>query len=135
MSDNGNWLDPLMIAAFRDGRYPILDPITQRWMYDGKPLRRAKKLLRQAEPKRRQDSPKSRNKKARLRRALWEKGVRSCFVCGEPFVSLAEATLEHIQPARYGGRTAHGNVSLSHDACNQRRGAPLHDPLLPVSKW
>lgn len=122
-----------------EGRYPILDPITQRWMFDGKPIKRGNLWLA-GTGRREKHAPQgmgTKSKSSRLRRELWARGVRSCYVCQETFFCVEETTLEHIHPRRFGGRTDLGNLSLSHKVCNERRGAPPFpiDPLLPVSRW
>ena len=48
-------------------------------------------------------------------------GVVPCWVCGQP-VTLADATLEHIQPLSQGGNSHLENLAISHALCNQQRG-------------
>lgn len=49
-------------------------------------------------------------------------GSVPCFVCGK-HVKEAHATLEHIVPLSKGGTDDMGNLSISHNVCNNRRGA------------
>lgn len=51
-----------------------------------------------------------------------------CYVCGE-HVSPHEATLEHILPVSKGGTDEMDNLSISHQACNKRRGNADPKPL------
>lgn len=48
-------------------------------------------------------------------------GKVPCFVCGG-HVPKSIATLEHIKPLSKGGTDEMNNLSISHFACNQRRG-------------
>lgn len=57
----------------------------------------------------------------KLRQKLWDQGIRDCYVCGEPFTSFEETTLEHNLPLSAGGSNRRDNLSLSHEKCNQGR--------------
>ncbi len=48
-------------------------------------------------------------------------GQCPCYVCGR-HVKERHATLEHIVPISKGGTDDMGNLSISHNACNARRG-------------
>lgn len=49
-------------------------------------------------------------------------GTVPCFVCGK-HVKEPHATLEHITPLSKGGTDDMDNLSISHNVCNNRRGA------------
>jgi 5-methylcytosine-specific restriction endonuclease McrA len=48
-------------------------------------------------------------------------GKAPCYVCGR-HVHWEDATLEHILPRSLGGTYRYSNLSISHRACNWRRG-------------
>lgn len=48
-------------------------------------------------------------------------GCVPCFVCGR-HVKEKHATLEHVIPRSKGGTDDMDNLSISHNACNARRG-------------
>lgn len=50
-------------------------------------------------------------------------GTVPCFVCGE-HVKRGEATAEHVLPISRGGTDDVSNLSISHAACNTKRGNP-----------
>ncbi len=45
-----------------------------------------------------------------------------CWLCGEPFGSLADVTADHILPLAHGGTDDPSNYAPAHAACNARRG-------------
>lgn len=49
-------------------------------------------------------------------------GTVPCFVCGN-HVKRQHATLEHIIPLSKGGTDDMENLAISHNTCNNRRGA------------
>ena len=49
-------------------------------------------------------------------------GVVPCWVCGQ-HVTLAAATLEHIQALSEGGNSHAENLAISHETCNGQRHA------------
>lgn len=51
-------------------------------------------------------------------------GVVPCFECGL-HVTPEEATLEHIVEQSKGGTDEMGNLSISHEICNQERSNPI----------
>lgn len=53
-------------------------------------------------------------------------GLVPCFCCGK-HVKTNSATLEHIIPISKGGTDDMSNLSISHNVCNQRRGAEISD--------
>lgn len=55
-------------------------------------------------------------------------GVVPCFVCGR-HVPIQYATLEHIVPISLGGSDDMNNLAISHDKCNNKRGATIGDTL------
>lgn len=59
------------------------------------------------------------------RKALWESGVRVCWVCKGEFGSFEDTTLEHKIPLCKGGSNRRDNLALSHFRCNQERGNKL----------
>lgn len=60
-------------------------------------------------------------------------GIIPCYVCAEP-VKKELATLEHILPTSLGGTDDMGNLWLSHDKCNQKRGNNIDYPCLMANK-
>jgi len=55
---------------------------------------------------------------------LWDKG-RICAYCDEEMKALTEATLDHIIPRYYGGRTRLANLQLMHGRCNGKKSNKL----------
>ena len=55
-------------------------------------------------------------------------GVVPCWVCGQ-HVTLAAATLEHIQALSEGGNSHAENLAISHESCNGQRHATGRVPL------
>ena len=55
-------------------------------------------------------------------------GVVPCWVCGQ-HVTLAAATLEHIQALSEGGNSHAENLAISHETCNGQRHATGRVPL------
>ncbi len=67
--------------------------------------------------------------RAQCRRDLYDAlrvqhdGQVPCFCCGK-HVTWTDASLEHVIPLARGGRDVLGNYAISHEKCNNRRGAP-----------
>jgi 5-methylcytosine-specific restriction endonuclease McrA len=58
-------------------------------------------------------------------RALWLRDDKTCHLCGR-FVSLLEASADHVVPRSKGGHRTPENIRLAHRDCNVVRGdAPL----------
>ncbi len=53
--------------------------------------------------------------------AMQNHGIVTCYVCLK-MVVWPEATLEHIKPRSKGGTDAEENLSISHGACNKKKG-------------
>lgn len=45
-----------------------------------------------------------------------------CALCGMPFGSIAEATIDHIVPSSQGGANTQANKQLAHGRCNVLKG-------------
>ena len=59
------------------------------------------------------------------RNKLWDKGVRECHWCHDPFHSIHQATLEHIVPLARGGLDNMNNLTLACRRCNNGRGSDM----------
>lgn len=46
-----------------------------------------------------------------------------CWLCGEKFSSMDEATIEHIRPIVAGGADELANLTLTHSRCNSIKGS------------
>ena len=74
------------------------------------------------------DPGKGKGRNTRRRRQIYKllfdkHGFVPCYVC-RLHVEWEEATLEHIIPKARGGTKTKKNLSISHQPCNVRRGAP-----------
>lgn len=59
-------------------------------------------------------------KRAR-RQALWDAGMRVCWICKGP-LTLATMTLDHYVPSSRGGGDEIENLRPAHARCNEERG-------------
>lgn len=53
-----------------------------------------------------------------------ERDNETCHVCGE-WVSVHDATLDHVAPLARGGAHTKDNVKLAHMVCNSKKGDRL----------
>ncbi len=58
------------------------------------------------------------------RRILWNRSkTQECAICGERIQAWTDMNADHIQAYVKGGRTDLGNGAITHQKCNQRKGA------------
>jgi|SRR3990172_6933171 len=63
---------------------------------------------------------------------IWKRDHGTCSLCGR-YVSLEEASRDHVTPRHDGGRTTFSNIRLAHRNCNSRRG---HMPVKEyIAMW
>jgi 5-methylcytosine-specific restriction endonuclease McrA len=62
--------------------------------------------------------------KEHAKKVLWERSQK-CALCGKPFRSIEEVTLDHIVPRNLGGRTRLMNLQLAHYRCNSKKSNKL----------
>lgn len=48
----------------------------------------------------------------------------TCHICGK-WVSVHEASLDHVVPLAKGGEHTHSNIRLAHKVCNSKKGDRL----------
>lgn len=46
----------------------------------------------------------------------------NCAICGKPMLTMADITIDHIEPVSRGGLDVLENLRLAHPDCNRRRG-------------
>lgn len=60
-----------------------------------------------------------------IRKQLIEENGAVCAICGRPFRSMKEITIDHIAPRSKGGANAKENCQLACRKCNQEKGDSL----------
>jgi 5-methylcytosine-specific restriction endonuclease McrA len=48
-----------------------------------------------------------------------------CALCGEPILTMKEASIDHVIPLSKGGVHGPNNMQLAHVVCNQKKGAEM----------
>lgn len=48
-----------------------------------------------------------------------------CYICGDPFKSQKDVTIDHFWPLAHGGTWALDNLKLAHQPCNNLKGDAL----------
>lgn len=74
------------------------------------------------------------NKRRVLKEILYERAEGRCQLCGRP-VSLEDAHLDHILPAKQGGANHYTNFQIAHPRCNASKGGKLPAGMKPGTSF